>query len=63
MGILSTGGAAALSPGKYSADPGPVTRIVGRDLFTRAPSNISVESSTCPSYAAVSRGSRSAASC
>ena len=39
MGILSTGGTAALSPGKYSADPRPVTRIVGRDVFARAPSN------------------------
>jgi hypothetical protein len=63
MGILSAGGAAALSPGNYSADPCPVTPIVGRDLFARALSNPPGESSTSPSPVAVPYGSRPAASC
>ena len=39
MGILSAGGAATLFPGKHSTDAWPFTRIVGRDLPSRAPSD------------------------
>ena len=53
MGILSAGGAASLSPSKYSRYPQPATQIVGRYLFAGAPSDPPGESSTRASLVAM----------